>query len=72
MAGRPRVDHARLVADLHARLDERLTALAASDDWLDYLATVRTTGSDSSVPIVRRRSGGEHQARPFHGRTCAY
>ncbi len=38
---RPRVDHARLVEDLHARLDERLTALATSDDWLAYPAAAR-------------------------------
>ncbi|MFN3256218.1 MAG: ArdC family protein [Ilumatobacter sp.] len=41
VARRSRVDHARLVEDLHARLDERLTALATSDDWLDYLAAAR-------------------------------
>jgi|GEM_PF-681971 len=40
-ARRSRVDHSRLVEDLHARLDERLTALATSDDWLSYLATAR-------------------------------
>ena len=40
-ARRSRVDHARLVEDLHTRLDKRLTALATSDDWLDYLAAAR-------------------------------
>src|SRR6056297_3320363 len=38
---RPRVDHARLVEDLHARLDERLAELSTSDEWLDYLANAR-------------------------------
>lgn len=38
---RSRVDHAKLVEELHARLDERLAALATSDDWLDYLTTAR-------------------------------
>jgi hypothetical protein len=40
-ARRSRVDHSRLVEDLHARLDQRLTELATSDDWLDYLAAAR-------------------------------
>lgn len=40
-ARRSRVDHARLVEDLHSRLDKRLTALATSDDWLNYLAAAR-------------------------------
>jgi rhodanese-related sulfurtransferase len=38
---RPRVDHARLVEDLHAQLDERLAELSTSDEWLDYLASAR-------------------------------
>lgn len=40
-AKRTRTDHAALVEDLHARLDERLAALTTSDEWLDYLATAR-------------------------------
>lgn len=40
-AKRPRTDHAKLVEDLHAQLEERLSALSSSDEWLDYLATAR-------------------------------
>ena len=40
-AKRPRTDHAKLVEDLHAQLEEQLSALSSSDEWLDYLATAR-------------------------------
>ena len=40
-AKRPRTDHVKLVEDLHAQLEERLSALSSSDEWLDYLATAR-------------------------------
>ena len=40
-AKRPRTDHAKLVEDLHAQLEDRLSALSSSDEWLDYLATAR-------------------------------
>ena len=38
---RQRVDHARLVDELHTQLTERLEQMTTSDEWFDYLATAR-------------------------------
>ena len=38
---RTRVDHARLVDELHAQLTERFEQMTTSREWFDYLATAR-------------------------------
>lgn len=41
MGGRPRVDHSRLVDDLHTQLTERFEQLTTSAEWFDYLSAAR-------------------------------
>ena len=38
---RTRVDHARLVDELHTQLTERFEQMTTSREWFDYLATAR-------------------------------
>lgn len=42
MSRTPRVDHGQAVEELHNALREKLTNMASSDDWLNYLSTART------------------------------
>lgn len=42
MSRSPRVDHGKAVEELHNALREKLTNMASSDDWINYLSAART------------------------------